>query len=165
MLSSPLLLSDGFLQQGSISRATEPPLSLGNHLMASWFFFLRTAWVIFAGFTSVKLTFVKRQVLMSALSLSAVKRFFCVCVCVLLSFACCWRKARVYCRVVRPPALPCCARACTGLPLHLSWMLCQPVPSNHVPCCWVVLHSAEIVPRGKGLIGIFQIRSGQEFPR
>lgn len=91
--------------------------------------------------------------------------FLCVCVCVLLSFACCWRKARVYCRVVRPPALSCCAWVCTGLPLHLSWMLCQPVPSNHVPCCWAVLHSAEIVPREKGLIGIFHIRSGQEFPR
>lgn len=162
MLSSPFLLSDGFLPQGSIPPAAEPPLSLGNHPMTSWFFFLRTAWVIFAGFTSVKLAFVKRQVLMSALSLNAVKRVF---LCVLLSFACCWRKAGVYCRVAWPPALPCCAWACTGLPLRLSWMLCQPVPSNHVPCCWVVLHSAEIVPRGKGLIGIFQIRSGQEFPR
>lgn len=47
----------------------------------------------------------------------------------------------------------------------LSQMLCQALESTHLPWLRDILHSAETVPRGQGLIGIFQIRNEEEFPR
>lgn len=46
-----------------------------------------------------------------------------------------------------------------------SQMPCHAVESTHLPWLRVILHSAETVPRGQGLIGIFQIRNEEDFPR
>lgn len=77
----------------------------------------------------------------------------------------------MYCRVQAPDSPAVCMSPCGGHGTSLCALYAKPYAVTVSLGCWIVLHSAERVPEGllcvcagESLIGIFQIRNGQEFP-